>query len=164
MGNGSAELIFLVARALTPRRALIVAPAFSEYEDALEAVPGPLGNFTSPPRRTTSPWPSSPDPQGAGLVFLANPASPSGACSRRNCCSRGWQNGTRPASIVALDEAFIDFVEEASAKVFLPRFPRLIILRSFTKFFAIPGLRLGYLLAAPDLIESVWRWRRNPGR
>ena len=56
---------------------------------------------------------------------------------------------------MALDEAFIDFVEEASAKVFLRRFPRLIILRSFTKFFAIPGLRLGYLLAAPDLIESL---------
>ncbi len=45
-----------------------------------------------------------------------------------------------------LDEAFIDFVEEASFKSHLSRFPRLLILRSFTKFFGIPGMRLGCLV------------------
>jgi threonine-phosphate decarboxylase len=56
---------------------------------------------------------------------------------------------------ILLDEAFIDFVEEASLKAYLGRFPRLLILRSFTKFFGIPGMRLGYLLAAPQVIEQL---------
>jgi threonine-phosphate decarboxylase len=54
-----------------------------------------------------------------------------------------------------LDEAFIDFVEEASFKSHLARFPRLIILRSFTKFYGIPGMRLGCLFAAPELVTKL---------
>ena len=54
-----------------------------------------------------------------------------------------------------LDEAFVDFVEAASLKIHLGRFPRLLILRSFTKFFGIPGMRLGFLLAAPALVARL---------
>ena len=54
-----------------------------------------------------------------------------------------------------LDEAFVDFVEEASLKIHLGRFPRLMILRSFTKFFGIPGMRLGFLLGAPELVARL---------
>jgi threonine-phosphate decarboxylase len=61
-----------------------------------------------------------------------------------------------------LDEAFIDFVEEASLKAHLARFPRLIILRSFTKFFGIPGLRLGYA-GSPGDGGAPGRCR-SPGR
>ena len=154
MGNGSAELIFLVARAFNPSRA--------------SSSPRPSANTRKPWRRPGSPlnfiltseadhftlaeFPESP---GADLVFLANPASPSGALLKPERLLPWLEEWDAAGIFVALDEAFIDFVEEASAKVFLPRFPRLIILRSFTKFFAIPGLRLGYLLAAPDLIENL---------
>ena len=54
-----------------------------------------------------------------------------------------------------LDEAFVDFVEEASFNIDLGRFPRLMILRSFTKFFGIPGMRLGCLLGAPELVARL---------
>jgi len=54
-----------------------------------------------------------------------------------------------------LDEAFVDFVEAASLKIHLGRFPRLLILRSFTKFFGIPGMRLGFLLGAPELVAHL---------
>jgi threonine-phosphate decarboxylase len=54
-----------------------------------------------------------------------------------------------------LDEAFIDFVEEASFKSHLRRFPRLMILRSFTKFYGIPGMRLGFLLGEPELVAGL---------
>jgi threonine-phosphate decarboxylase len=153
VGNGSTELIYLVVRALKPARALIVAPAFSVYQEALEAASVPYEfHLTSEEGLFT--LEHMPEAPGAELVFLANPASPSGATlppERLLAWLAAWD---ATGTYVALDEAFIDFVEEASAKTSLERFPRLIILRSFTKFFAIPGLRLGYLLAAPELAAT----------
>ncbi len=154
VGNGSTELIYLVARALKPARALIVAPAFSEYEQALRVAGVPVDfHLTREDQNFALPGPLDPGP--ASLVFLANPASPSG----------GFMPPGRLLEVVAaldaagvyllLDEAFVDFAEEASLKASLGRFPRLLILRSFTKFFGIPGMRLGYLLAAPDLIQRL---------
>ena len=154
VGNGSTELLYLVARALAPRRALIVAPAFSEYEHALKAAQVPVtfqitteaGNFTL----------SEPlDPRGAELVFLAHPASPSGVLLAPELLLEVAARLDAAGVYLLLDEAFVDFVEEASLKTRLARFPRLLILRSFTKFFAIPGMRLGCLLAAPELIRRL---------
>ena len=77
MGNGSTELIYLAARVLQPREALIVAPAFSEYENGLKAARVPVTyQLTAEAQNFTLAGPL--DPQGADLVFLANPASPSG--------------------------------------------------------------------------------------
>jgi threonine-phosphate decarboxylase len=154
VGNGSTELIYLTARALQPRKALIVTPAFSEYKRALGAarVPaafqatGEEGNFT-----LTEPL----DPQEAELVFLANPASPSGALLSPELLLKTAASLTAAGVYLLLDEAFVDFVEEASLKTHLGRFPRLLILRSFTKFFGIPGIRLGYLLGAPALLRRL---------
>jgi threonine-phosphate decarboxylase len=153
VGNGSTELIYLVVRALKTARALVVAPAFSVYQEALEAASVPYEfHLTSEEGLFT--LEHLPEAPGAELVFLANPASPSGAListERLDSWLAAWDAA---GSYVALDEAFIDFVEEASVKTSLKRYPRLIILRSFTKFFAIPGLRLGYLLAAPELVAT----------
>ena len=154
MGNGSTELIYLAARALTPRKALIVAPAFSEYEHALNAAQVPVAfQITSEADNFTLAEPL--DPQGADLVFLANPASPSGVLLAPELLLESAARLDAAGVYLLLDEAFVDFVEEASLKTHLARFPHLLILRSFTKFFAIPGMRLGCLLAAPDLIQRL---------
>jgi threonine-phosphate decarboxylase len=154
VGNGSTELIHLVVRALKPNRSLIIAPAFSEYQEALEAASVPY-EFHLTQEAGCFTLERLPEAPGAELVFLANPASPSGALlapERLLPWLEAWKDS---GVFVFLDEAFIDFVEEASLKTSLRRFPRLLILRSFTKFFAIPGLRLGYLLAAPELIARL---------
>lgn len=154
VGNGSTELIYLAARALKPRRALIVAPAFSEYEHALEMAQVPVEfQVTAEGQNFTLSTPL--DPRGADLVFLANPASPSGALLPPELLLETAAVLEAAGVYLLLDEAFVDFVEGASIKTHLARFPRLLILRSFTKFFAIPGMRLGYLLAAPDLIAQL---------
>jgi threonine-phosphate decarboxylase len=154
VGNGSTELIYLMARALRPAKGLIVAPAFSEYENALGAAGVPVDfHLTGEADNFTLAGPL--DLRGADLVFLANPASPSGALVDPRRLGELAAALDAAGVWLVLDEAFIDFVEEASLKASLARFPRLLILRSFTKFFGIPGMRLGYLLAAPELIGRL---------
>jgi threonine-phosphate decarboxylase len=154
LGNGSTELIYLVARALRPKQALIVAPAFSEYQHALDAAQVPVAfQVTTEAQNFTLDQPL--DPKGADLVFLANPASPSGVLLAPELLLEVAAALDAAGVYLLLDEAFIDFVEGASLKTHLGRFPRLMILRSFTKFFGIPGMRLGCLLAAPDLINRL---------
>jgi threonine-phosphate decarboxylase len=147
VGNGSTELIYLAVRALGVSRGLIVAPAFSEYEKALRAAGADVAwHLTAEPQAFTLSGPI--DPQGADLVFVANPASPSGALLSPDTLEQVVAGLTYAGAYVLVDEAFVDFVEEASLKACLDRYPRLLILRSFTKFFGIPGIRLGYLLGA----------------
>jgi threonine-phosphate decarboxylase len=154
VGNGSTELIYLVARALRPRRGLIVTPAFSEYEHALNLARVPVAfhptgeshNFTLQ---------EVPEPQAGALVVLAHPASPSGVLLDPELFLRVAAGVEAAGAYLLLDEAFVDFVEEASLKIHLNRFPRLMILRSFTKFFGIPGMRLGFLLGAPELVAQL---------
>ena len=154
VGNGSTELIYLVARTLRPRKALIVAPAFSEYEHGLNAGGVPVAfHLTTEAQNFTLDQPL--DPQAADLVFLAHPASPSGALLAPDLLLELAARLEAAGSHLLLDEAFIDFVEEASFKTRLAQFPRVLILRSFTKFFAIPGMRLGYLLGAAALIDRL---------
>jgi threonine-phosphate decarboxylase len=154
VGNGSTELIYLAARALEPKQARIVAPAFSEYEHALKVARVPVEfQVTGEAQNFTLDQPLN--PEGADLIFLANPASPSGALLPPDLLLASAARLEAAKAFLLLDEAFIDFGEEASLKLHLDRFPRLLILRSFTKFFAIPGMRLGYLLAAPDLIKRL---------
>ena len=154
VGNGSTELLYLAARALKPQKALIVAPAFSEYEHALAAAQVPVA-FQTTLEADNFTLAGTLDLQGAELVFLANPASPSGVLLKPEFLLKLLAGLEAAGAYLLLDEAFIDFVEEASFKAHLARFPRLLILRSFTKFFAIPGIRLGCLLAAPDLIGRL---------
>ena len=146
VGNGSTELIYLVARALRPRRGLIVTPAFSEYEHALNLARVPVA-FHPTDEAHNFTLSEVPEPQAGDLVFLAHPASPSGVLLDPELFLRLAARCEAAGAYLLLDEAFVDFVEEASLKIHLGRFPRLLILRSFTKFFGIPGMRLGCLLA-----------------
>jgi threonine-phosphate decarboxylase len=153
VGNGSTELIYLVVRALRPRRVLIATPAFSEYEAACRMYRTDL-QFHPTSEEDSFTLGRASDLGGADLVFLANPASPSGALLAPEELLPLVTAMAAAGSFIVLDEAFIDFVEEASFQPHLRSFPRLIILRSFTKFFGIPGLRLGYLMAEPGLTAA----------
>jgi threonine-phosphate decarboxylase len=154
VGNGSTELIYLLARVLKPRRGLIVTPAFSEYEQALTAAGVPLA-FQATTEAHNFTLHEALEAATGDLVFVAHPASPSGALLDQELFLDTAARLNDVGAYLLLDEAFIDFVEEASFKSHLSRFPRLLLLRSFTKFFGIPGMRLGCLLAAPDLVARL---------
>jgi threonine-phosphate decarboxylase len=154
VGNGSTELIYLAARALELRRGLIVTPAFSEYEHALGLVRVPAAfQATTEPQNFT--LQEIPEVQPGDLLFLAHPASPSGALLDPELFLAVAVAIEAAGAYILLDEAFVDFVEEASLKIHLGRFSCLLILRSFTKFFGIPGMRLGFLLGAPELVTRL---------
>lgn len=161
-GNGSTELIYLVARALAPRRALVVHPAFSEYEAAL----APLGCRVERLVATAATgWvPECGEIlRRAGevdLIFLANPGNPSGALVPPPLLGELAAACDRAGTILALDEAFVDFVEARSLKAAVPARPGLAIFRSLTKFFALPGLRVGYALLGERVRACVEAWRQ----
>lgn len=150
LGNGSVELIYLIASALRPKKVLIPVPTFIEYELAarlfgakvelikLRAKEGFILNL---PRQTA-----------ADAVFICNPNNPTAnLLINENLRPRRGQT-------FIIDESFMDFLPAERRQTLIPaakKDKRIIVLRSFTKFFALPGLRIGYLVAAKDIIEKL---------
>ena len=165
--NGSTELIYLLPRMLRSHRALIVTPAFSEYETALLQAGIPVDTFAlSPDNR----FQFDPDALLAalddevGLVVIANPGNPTAAGIDPSALSYLADQLAGRAALV-VDEAFVDFAPQLSLLNGVPLRDNLFILRSMTKFYAIPGLRVGYLAgpaAAMRLIrQAVPPWSIN---
>lgn len=159
--SGATEVIYLLARALAPRRALILHPAFSEYEAALELVGARLDHEVLQEARGFVPDLSSLLPRlgGLELVILANPNNPAGSLIPPADLLALVEAAEAAGAVVVVDEAFIDLVEEASLKKFLDQFQRLLLLRSLTKCFALPGLRVGYALGSRALVSRLARWK-----
>ena len=161
-GNGTADLIHLITRWKKARHAVVCVPTFTEYERAVladggevypwllweeeEFLPGAVREFKG---------------LGAGdLLFLCNPNNPTGRLWPRDRLLECLERCDRLGVTAVVDEAYMDFVEDElrfSAVRWIERFPRLILLRSMTKAFAVPGLRLGYGIAAPEVIEDFGR-------
>ena len=145
ISNGTTESIYLLAQAFAGGRTSVAVPAFSEYEDACRMHHHQLDY----------PEFSSLDSlQGlkSSLLFLCNPNNPTGSVySQTEDLLK-----KNPETLLVLDEAFIDFTRAIpSAVPLLSRYPNLLILRSMTKTYAIPGLRLGYMLGAPGMIKRL---------
>lgn len=160
VGNGAAELIYLLARVLDIRRALVPAPTFSEYGLAVKSHGGavryvpmePAGGFTLPAARLLHLLPES------DALFICTPNNPTGALVERRVLEELLDAAARCGRPVVVDEAFMDFVPERERYTLLPlagRHPHLVLLYSLTKFFALPGLRLGVLAAPPELVRRL---------
>ncbi len=156
-GNGSTEFIYLIPQAFEPRRALIVTPAFSEYARALnccscDIIHAPLSEQNSFALNVNQLIERL--DEDLDMLFLANPNSPSGALTPKTKLMKLAEAARRLNIVTVLDEAFIDFCEDDSMKTEISSFP-LLVLRSMTKFYGIPGLRCGYVLASPNLIAPL---------
>jgi L-threonine-O-3-phosphate decarboxylase len=165
-GNGSAELLTWAGRELAQQNSTyLITPAFSDYQRALtafggEILPCPLslipGKGVSPFGAPTLPIPQSPHPQ-SGLL-LNNPHNPTGKLwSKEEILPYLKQFG-----LVVIDEAFMDFLTPSEEQSLIPvvaEYPNLVILRSLTKFYSLPGLRIGYAIAHPDRLQRWKKWR-----
>lgn len=146
-GNGSTELIYLVVRALAPRRVLIPAPTFSEYERACRIVHGTVCSQYTLSRENK--FDIDPDEfiaamAGCDMAFLCNPNNPTGRLLSRDAVLALAQAAERLSCYLVVDEAFIDFASEHSMVHEAANNSHLIVLRSLTKFYALSGLRVGY--------------------
>jgi histidinol-phosphate aminotransferase len=146
---GAAEAFVLLARALRPRHAVVVHPQFTEPEAALRAAGHQVDQVILPFPFTLDP---TLVPADADLVFIGNPTNPTSVAHPRDVLLRL----VRPGRIVVVDEAFADCLPGEPESVAGRRdLDGLVVIRSLTKTWALAGLRVGYLLAAPDIVRLL---------
>jgi len=162
-GNGSTELIYLLPRVLRPRSAAIVTPAFGEYARALSLADIPYTQLPLSPSNGFAFDPSALaerlNPE-CEMVLLANPGNPSGVPVAPQTLREFAERLAGRATLV-VDEAFVDFCPDYSLLQTVTSCDNLYVLRSMTKFYAIPGLRVGYL-AGPTAGISRLRDAQEP--
>jgi len=161
-GNGETEAIFALVSTLAPRKAMLITPGFAEYRRALEMTGSEIVAF---PLREEEGWQLTdalldkltPD---LDCLFLCTPNNPTGLVPDEALLDAISLRCKTLGIALVLDEAFMGFIADRAG--FIPKLagnPHLWVLRSLTKFYAIPGLRLGYLLSSDE--ESVARMRRR---
>lgn len=158
-GAGAADLIFRLCQALQPRTALVLAPTFSEYEQALSLHQCTVNYFYLKPENNFDLDESilaaiGPD---VDILFLCTPNNPTGRLIDlgllEKILHRCGECGTR----LVLDECFLDLTEGQPMTAYLLDNPYLFLLRAFTKSYAMPGLRLGYGLCSDrELLERLY--------
>ena len=157
-GCGAAELIFSYCAARRPKRAVELAPTFSEYSAALERVDCEILRYDLKAERDfvldegllTMLEREKPD-----VLFLCNPNNPTGQLIPETLVRDILALCHAKRISLFVDECFLDLTDEGTAstlKPYLAQYPELFILKAFTKNFAMAGLRLGYCLCSNDVL------------
>ena len=160
-GNGAGDLIFRFAYAIKPRRALLISPTFSEYEAALRNAGCEMFYYDL-----------NRDDQfqihedilemipAMDILFICNPNNPTGQLTPKSMLVKIAEACRAAECVFVIDECFIDFLEHQenfTMKDEVVKFGNLIILKAFTKIFALAGIRLGYCLCSnKELLGKVF--------
>lgn len=159
VGPGAEALLTPILRALECRRALVPIPAFSEYRRAcaqsqIDFLPFALDRselFRTPVDRFCR----AIETAGSSVVLLNHPHNPSGAALDRDQIERILETADACRVALLLDEAFIDYVPGGSFIRAAAAHFRFVVLRSLTKFYGCPALRIGYAVAHPDVVRRI---------
>ena len=176
VGNGAAELLYAICRLPGYTGAFVPAPGFSEYKEALEASRIPVRDIYYRPREDDNGKPYFEVPylaletfsaelkgqDGRIIVFLGNPNNPDGTLLDKNHIRTLASMLKDANSLLVIDESFIDFVgndtlkdNEYSMRSLVNEFDNIIVVHSFTKFYAVPGLRIGAAFSNPHIIDQL---------
>ena len=158
IANGSTDIIYQLPALIKGKKALIVSPSFSEYTRSLGQSDWTVRHFILSAKDDFALDTAALEhalKEGFDLLYLCNPGNPSGTLYPRQIIEKVYRLCESCGTFLVLDEAFMDFCEPASAKQMIIDSDHGIILRSMTKFFAIPGLRLGYAIASKNMVERI---------
>jgi threonine-phosphate decarboxylase len=160
VANGSTELIHLVPRLFRRAggRALLLVPTFAEYANALELAGWQCttlalrheDGFALDTGKIAAEL-----AKGYDLLFFCNPGNPTGKLYPLQKIETIYRFCRSSGCFFVLDEAFIDFAEDSSAKNLIPTADSGMILRSMTKFFGFPGIRVGYSIASSEVTSRL---------
>ena len=145
LGNGATELIFFVARMLGASTVTLATPVFVEFHRAFPTAG--LAQLDDP-----ATWPTK------GALVLTRPANPTGFSLTLATIEERLATCSDP---VLIDESFLEYSGWPSAATLLSRYPHLLILRSLTKFYALPGARIGALIGDAATLDQ-WNLHREP--
>lgn len=159
-GNGASELFAAIVHALRPKRVAIPAPSFSGYAWAAQMAGAEIceiflqeeHHFALNRAKITR---FCAQLNGIDLLFLANPANPVGNTMEASLLETLLDVCEKRGITVVLDECFIAFTGQAGYASWIQKYPHLIVVRAYTKIYAIPGIRLGYLLAQEPVCEKI---------
>ncbi|HWR23804.1 MAG TPA: threonine-phosphate decarboxylase CobD [Feifaniaceae bacterium] len=155
-GNGAADMIFRVCTCLKPKKALTLAPTFSEYERPVKLFGGEMVEYRLKEADVFALTDGilealAPDVE---LFFLCNPNNPTGRLAPFDLLRRTAAACAKNGTFLVVDECFLEFTDGPSMVPLLKEFPNLLILNAFTKLYALAGLRLGYLSCADTALLS----------
>jgi len=162
IGNGAAECIALALMGLDIRKVGVIAPCFSEYAQLSEDFGAEVCTVVG---KEENGFRADPDElrdvlREVDLLFLGHPNNPTGLTYSLDQLRAIADLAEEHSAYVVIDEAFMDFLPPEERPTLLPElraYPHVILMHSMTKFYAIPGLRLGYAIAAPQLVERMAR-------
>ena len=162
IGNGSNELFYLIPRALQPKKGVLLQPTFAEFSDAfsnsnIDVIEIINDDKDFPVINTNIPRLKSVE---ECMVFLCNPNNPTGQLTRKEDIIELVKDN--PKHMIVIDEAFMDFIEDDEKYSVIkdaPLMDNLIVVRSLTKFYGFPGLRLGYLVSNESVVNKVMRYK-----
>jgi len=160
-GNGAADIIFKITLALKPKKALLINPTFAEYEEAINLVNGKINYYNL---KVEKDFCIEADilnyiTSDLDIMFICNPNNPTGIPIKKvdmlNIVDKCKKNNV----ILVVDECFIDFLsneEEYSVLSYISQYTNLIILKAFTKIYAMAGIRLGYMICSNmDIVNKI---------
>ena len=183
-GNGASELLMAAAQAVRPERAMIPVPTYQGYERVLEAAGAEIlfyeltgeqgfaltGEFMESAegiRRLAETgaetgWntESGVEPASGAMLFLCNPNNPSGKCIEPALLKEIAQYCKANRIFLVVDECYLELLADARFRTMrnsLAENPYLIIVGAFTKTYAMPGIRLGYLLTSNSELRGKVR-------
>lgn len=153
-GNGSTELLYALPRALSCSRAIIPVPSYSDYAAAFAMAGVPIEPVLLTPANefVFDIEMSLKNLTGVEAVIFGQPNNPTGLLVDRDAVLRAAKKA--PSTYFVVDESFADFVDDYVSLI-SEELPNVIVLKSLTKFYAIPGIRLGFVHAAKPVINAL---------
>ena len=157
VGNGAVEILDLVLRFLHPKKALLIEPGFLEYRRLLNVMGTEIRSVLLKEKDSfqLSLAELVNALQGVEVAVLAQPNNPTGTLMEKESVQKFLQEAKRRNVFVVIDEAFIDWIPEYSMGRELRDDSHFFVVRSLTKFYSIPGIRIGYGLGSRKLIERL---------